>query len=181
MIFSEGPLSGPYVIDLEKHRDSRGFFARAYCQREFAEHGLAQDMVQTNVSFSEKRGTLRGMHYQNPPHQEAKLIRCTRGRLYDVIVDVRPGSDTYGQWMGVELSAESHRMFYVPEGFAHGFLTLEDETEAVYQVSAFYAPGAEQGLRYDDPALGIEWPAAVRVISEKDRSWPAFDTLATAP
>lgn len=175
MIFNEGPLQGPSIIDLEKHKDQRGFFARAFCQREFAEQGLAQDMVQTNVSFSAKRGTLRGMHYQTPPHQEAKLIRCTRGALYDVIVDVRPDSDTYGQWMGVELSADTHRMFYVPEGFAHGFLTLADETEVMYQVSAFYAPGSEEGLRYDDPALGIEWPISVQVISNKDLSWPAFD------
>jgi dTDP-4-dehydrorhamnose 3,5-epimerase len=120
------------------------------------------------------------MHYQRPPHEEAKLIRCTRGALYDVIVDVRPESDTYGEWMGVELSADTHRMFYVPEGFAHGFLTLADDTEVVYQVSAFYAPGAEQGLRYDDPALGIEWPASVEVISEKDRSWPSFEPQAAA-
>jgi dTDP-4-dehydrorhamnose 3,5-epimerase len=180
MIFTEGSLQGPYIIDLEKHRDHRGFFARAFCRREFAEHGLARDMVQTNVSFSATRGTLRGMHYQRPPHEEAKLIRCTRGALYDVIVDVRPESDTYGEWMGVELSADTHRMFYVPEGFAHGFLTLADDTEVVYQVSAFYAPGAEQGLRYDDPALGIEWPASVEVISEKDRSWPSFEPQAAA-
>lgn len=174
MIFTQGPLQGPTIIDLEKHQDDRGFFARAYCQREFAEQGLAQDMVQTNVSFSAKRGTLRGMHYQKPPHQEAKLVRCTRGALYDVVVDVRPDSDTYGQWMGVELSADTHRMFYVPEGFAHGFLTLADETEVTYQVSEFYTPEAEEGLRYDDPALGIEWPISVQVISEKDRSWPPF-------
>lgn len=180
MIFTEGALRGPYVIDLEKHQDHRGFFARAFCQREFAEHGLAEDMVQTNVSFSARRGTLRGMHYQRPPHEEAKLIRCTRGALYDVIVDVRPDSDTYGEWMGVELSADTHRMFYVPEGFAHGFLTLEDDTEVVYQVSAFYTPGAEQGLRHDDPALGIEWPAPVQVISEKDLSWPPFEPHAAA-
>lgn len=177
MIFTTGPLEGPTIIDLEKHRDDRGFFARAYCQREFAEQGLAQNMVQTNVSFSKKRGTLRGMHYQNPPHQEAKLIRCTSGALYDVVVDVRSASETYGQWMGVELSADTHRMFYVPEGFAHGFLTLEDETEVIYQVSSFYAPGAEEGLRYDDPVLDIDWPIEVQVISDKDRSWPAFSAL----
>jgi len=131
-------------------------------------------MVQTNVSFNSRRGTLRGMHFQRSPHREAKLVRCTRGALYDVIVDVRPTSATYGEWMGVRLTAESHRMLYVPEGFAHGFLTLEAETEVTYQVSAEYAPEAEAGLRYDDPALGILWPGPVRVLSEKDRAWPAF-------
>jgi dTDP-4-dehydrorhamnose 3,5-epimerase len=176
MIFTTGPIQGPTIIDLEKHRDDRGFFARAYCKREFAEQGLAHDMVQTNVSFSKARGTLRGMHYQKPPHQEAKLVRCTSGALYDVVVDVRSASDTYGEWMGVELSADTHRMFYVPEGFAHGFLTLEDETEVVYQVSEFYAPESEEGLRYDDPALDIDWPISVQVISDKDRSWPLLSS-----
>ena len=175
MIFTEGALQGAYIIDLEKHEDQRGFFARTFCQKEFAEHGLAEDMVQSNVSYSEQRGTLRGMHYQNPPHQEAKLIRCTQGALYDVIVDVRGDSETYGQWMSVELSEDTHRMFYVPEGFAHGFMTLEDDTEVMYQVSEFYTPGAERGICYNDPALGIDWPMPVQVISEKDLSWPAFD------
>lgn len=177
MIFSHGPLPGAYVIELEKFEDDRGFFARAFCQKEFADHGLAQDMVQTNVSYSATRGTLRGMHYQESPHEEAKLVRCTKGALYDVIVDVRPDSDTYTQWMGVELTATNHRMLYVPEGCAHGFITLADDTEVMYQVSAFYAPGAERGLRYDDPAIGIEWPVEVTVLSEKDAAWPDYEVV----
>jgi len=180
MIFTKGPLPDTYLIDPDKKQDDRGFFARAFCEREFAEHGLVQHMVQTNVSFNARRGTLRGLHFQRAPHREVKLVRCTRGALYDVIVDVRPESAAYGEWMGVELSADSHRMLYVPEGFAHGFLTLEDDTEVTYQVSAFYTPGAEGGLRYDDPALAIDWPAPGRVISEKDRSWPAFQPPPTA-
>lgn len=180
MIFSQGPIPDAYVIDLEKYEDDRGFFARAFCQNEFAEHGLAQEMVQTNVSYSAQRGTLRGMHYQEAPHREAKLVRCTRGALYDVIVDVRPDSETYTEWMGVKLTMDTHRMLYVPEGFAHGFLTLADDTEVIYQVSEFYAPEAEQGLRYDDPAIGIEWPIDVAVISEKDTSWPDFEVHAPA-
>jgi len=174
MTFTKGSLPDTYIIDPEKHCDDRGFFARAFCERTFDEHGLTAHMVQTNVSFNARRGTLRGMHYQRPPHREAKLVRCTRGALYDVVVDVRPASDTYGAWMGVELTADTHRMLYVPEGFAHGFLTLEGDTEVTYQVSAEYAPEAEAGLRYDDPALGIEWPDTVRVLSDKDRSWPSF-------
>lgn len=181
MTFTEGPLSGAYIIDLDKYQDDRGFFARAYCQKEFAAHGLATDMVQTNVSRSTQRGTLRGMHYQRAPYEEAKLIRCTRGALYDVIVDLRPDSETYGTWMGVTLDALAHRMLYVPEGFAHGFLTLDDHTEVVYQVSAFYTPGAEAGLRYDDPALAIDWPTDVRVLSEKDRAWPDFTPAPLTP
>lgn len=175
MTFTKGTLPGTYIIDPDRKEDSRGFFARVFCQREFAEHGLAQNMVQTNVSFNARRGTLRGMHYQAEPHQEVKLVRCTSGALYDVIVDVRPESETYGQWMGVELTADTHRMLYVPEGFAHGFVTLTDDTEALYQVSAFYTPGAERGLRYNDPAIGIDWPVDVTVISDKDLSWPTFE------
>ena len=180
MIFTKGPLPDTYIIDPDKKRDDRGFFARAFCEREFAEHGLARPMVQTNVSFNPRRGTLRGLHFQRAPHREAKLVRCTRGALYDVVVDVRPASPAYGEWMGVELSADSHRMLYVPEGFAHGFLTLEADTEVTYQVSSFYTPGAEGGLRYDDPALAIDWPAPVRVLSEKDRAWPAFQPRTAA-
>jgi dTDP-4-dehydrorhamnose 3,5-epimerase len=174
MTFTKGPLPDTYIIDPDKKQDDRGFFARAFCERAFAERGLVRRMVQTNVSFNARRGTLRGLHFQRAPHQEVKLVRCTRGALYDVIVDVRPESAAYGEWMGVELSADRHRMLYVPEGFAHGFLTLEDDTEVTYQVSAFYAPGAEGGLCHDDPALDIEWPAPVQVISDKDRAWPAF-------
>jgi dTDP-4-dehydrorhamnose 3,5-epimerase len=180
MIYTKGPLPDTYIIAPDKKQDDRGFFARAFCEKEFAEHGLAPRMVQTNLSFNTEQGTLRGLHFQRAPHREAKLVRCTRGALYDVIVDIRPASPAYGEWMGVELSADTHRMLYVPEGFAHGFLTLEDDTEVTYQVSAFYTPGAEGGLRHDDPALAIDWPAAVRVISAKDRSWPAFQPQPTA-
>jgi dTDP-4-dehydrorhamnose 3,5-epimerase len=175
MIFTNGSLEGAYIIDLQKHGDSRGFFARTYCQREFAEHGLATDMVQTNMSFSAEQGTLRGLHYQLPPHEEAKLMRCTQGAVYDVTVDVRPDSPTFMQWMGVELTAENRRIVYVPEGCAHGFLTLIDDTEVSYQVSAFYTPGVERGIRFNDPAFAIEWPTELRVVSDKDRSWPDFE------
>jgi dTDP-4-dehydrorhamnose 3,5-epimerase len=163
------------VIDLQKHGDDRGFFARVFCQDEFADHGLPRDMVQMNLSYSAMKGTVRGLHYQVAPHEEAKYIRCTRGAVYDVTVDVRPSSPTFKQWMGVELTQENYRMVYVPEGCAHGYLTLVDDSEVNYQVSAFYAPEAERGLRYDDPAIAIEWPTDVRVVSEKDRSWPAFE------
>lgn len=172
MRFEATRLQGAYIIELDKHGDERGFFARTFCQREFREHGLAVNMVQTNVSFSKQRGTLRGMHYQEAPHAEAKLVRCVRGALYDVIVDVRPQSATYLEWIGVELTADNYRMLHVPEGFAHGFITLEEDTEVTYQVSAFYAPTHERGLRYDDLAIGIEWPVNVQVISGKDEAWP---------
>jgi dTDP-4-dehydrorhamnose 3,5-epimerase len=174
MIFTETRLAGAYVIDPQLLQDDRGFFARSWCQREFEAHGLTPRVVQANLSYNKRKGTLRGMHYQLPPHAEAKLVRCTRGAILDVIADLRPGSATAGQWIGVELTAENHRMLYVPEGFAHGFQTLADDTEVTYQVSEFYTPGAERGVRYDDPALGITWPLPVSVISEKDRSWPAY-------
>lgn len=174
MIFNETSLKGAYVIDLEPHQDERGFFARTFCGREFEEHGLISRLVQANISFNHKKGTLRGMHYQLAPFAETKLVRCTRGALYDVIIDVRPDSPTYKQWFGVELTGDNHRMLYVPEGFAHGFQTLEDNTEATYQVSEFYAPGYEQGVRYNDPAFAIQWLLEVQVISDKDRSWPDY-------
>lgn len=174
MIFTETKLKGAYIVDLEKREDERGFFARGWCQNEFEAHGLAPRVVQANISYNKKRGTLRGMHYQIAPYEETKLVRCTRGALYDVIVDLRPTSPSYKQWFGVELTADNYKMLYVPEGFAHGFITLQDETEATYQVSQFYTPGSERGLRYNDPAFGIEWPAEVQVISEKDKSWPDY-------
>ena len=175
MIFTETQLRGAFIVDLERREDERGFFARAWCQKEFEDHGLATDLVQCNISFNHRKGTLRGMHYQEAPHSEVKLIRCTRGAIYDVIIDVRPGSSTYAQWLGVKLSADNGRMLYVPEGFAHGYQTLEDETETFYQVSAFYTPGAERGLRWDDPAFEISWPhSEERIISEKDTSWADF-------
>lgn len=175
MIFTETKLPGAYLIDIEKREDQRGFFARAWCQQEFEAHGLVPRVVQTNISFNKCQGTLRGMHYQAAPYAETKLVRCTRGAIYDVIIDLRPDSPTYKQWLGVELTAENYRMLYVPEGFAHGFQTLADNVEVTYQVSQFYTPQAEGGLRYNDPAFGIEWPVQVQVISDKDQNWPDFD------
>lgn len=175
MIFTETHLKGAFIIDIKKLQDHRGFFARGWCRREFEEHGLIPDVVQANISYNIKKGTLRGMHYQVDPYQETKLVRCTRGSILDVIIDLRPNSPTYLQWLGVELSEMNFRMLYVPKDFAHGFQTLEDETEVTYQVSQFYTPGAEQGIRFDDPTFGIEWPLPVAVISEKDESWPDFE------
>jgi dTDP-4-dehydrorhamnose 3,5-epimerase len=174
MIFNRTELGGAYVIELERRGDERGFFARTYCEREFAEHGITARMVQTNASLSRDRGTLRGMHYQVPPHAEDKLIRCTHGAIYDVIVDIREGSPTFGSWLGIELSDDNYTMLFVPKGFAHGFMTLSDDVQVSYQVSGFYEPTAERGARYDDAAFGIEWPAEPTVISEKDQAWPDF-------
>ena len=174
MIFTETKLPGAYLLELQKREDERGFFARTWCQQEFANHDLVTDMVQGNVSYNRQAGTLRGLHYQAAPYREVKLVRCTRGALYDVIVDLRPTSPTYKAWIGVELTSDNYRMLYVPEGFAHGFITLAPDTEATYQVSQFYTPGAERGLRYDDPAFAIDWPAAVQVISAKDKQWADF-------
>jgi dTDP-4-dehydrorhamnose 3,5-epimerase len=171
MIFTETKLSGAFIIDLEKRGDSRGFFARSFCQDEFERHGLVNKVVQTNVSLSKHQGTLRGMHYQEAPYAETKLVRCTQGAIYDVIVDIRPESPTFKQWIGVELSSSNHRMLFVPQHFAHGFITLMDDSEVTYQVSQVYHPGSERGLRYNDPALGIIWPQEVKVISDKDASW----------
>lgn len=172
MIFTETKLSGAFIIDLEKRGDSRGFFARSFCQDEFERHGLVNKVVQTNVSLSKHQGTLRGMHYQEAPYAETKLVRCTQGAIYDVIVDIRPESPTFKQWIGVELSSSNHRMLFVPQNFAHGFITLMDDSEVTYQVSQVYHPGSERGHRYNDPALGIIWPREVNVISDKDASWP---------
>jgi dTDP-4-dehydrorhamnose 3,5-epimerase len=168
-------LEGSYLIELERREDDRGFFARAWCEREFAAHGLNTRLVQANVAWSRQKGTLRGLHFQRPPHAEAKVVRCTKGAIYDVIVDLRPGSPTQKQWLGVKLSADNRRMVYVPEGFAHGYQTLVDDTETFYHVSEFYTPAAEGGVRWDDPAFGIEWPDSVGVLlSEKDRTWPDY-------
>ncbi len=174
MIFTETKLPGAFIIDIEKRGDDRGFFARTWCQREFEEHRLNIHLVQTNLAFTKSKGVLRGMHYQAPPHAEAKLIRCTSGAIIDMIIDLRPESVTFKQWLGTELTASNRRMLYVPEGFAHGYLTVEDNSEVVYQVSEFYCREAERGLRYDDPAFGVEWPIEVRTVSEKDRSWPDY-------
>ncbi len=174
MIFTPTTISGAYIIDLDKREDSRGFFARGWCAQEMRQQGLLERLVQANLSFNKKQGTLRGMHYQMAPKTEAKLIRCIRGALYDVIIDMRPGSPTQHHWMGIELTSENRRMLYVPESCAHGFLTLEDDTEALYLVSEFYAPECERGLRYNDPVFAIPWPGKVDVVSEKDLSWPDY-------
>jgi dTDP-4-dehydrorhamnose 3,5-epimerase len=172
MIFRETTLKGAFVIEMEKFEDKRGFFARAWCQEESEANGLVSRVVQTNISFTKKRGTLRGMHYQVAPYEQVKLVRCTRGMIYDVIIDMRPDSPTFRKWTGVELTAENYIMLYVPENFAHGFQTLEDNTEVTYQVSQFYSPESERGVRHDDPVFQVEWPLPVEVISEKDIAWP---------
>jgi dTDP-4-dehydrorhamnose 3,5-epimerase len=174
MIFTETKLDGAYVIEIQKLEDARGFFARAWCKNEFEMHGLISHLMQTNISFSKKKGTLRGMHYQIVPIQESKLVRCTKGAIYDVIIDLRPNSSTYKQWLGIELTAENYKMLYVPEDFAHGFQTLENNTEVVYQVSQFYSPQSERGVRYNDPTFGIKWPVDVRVITDKDNNWADY-------
>ena len=175
MKFTESVLKGAFIVDLDPRSDDRGFFARAWCAREFTEHGLNPQVVQANLSHNRSRGTLRGLHYQMSPFEEAKLVRCVRGAIYDVIVDIRPDSRTYRQWLGVELTAANRRMLYVPEGFAHGFQTLEDDSDVFYQVTQYYTPGSERGIRWDDPMFEITWPDVPhRVISQKDQNWPAF-------
>lgn len=175
MIFSETRLPGAFVIELEKHEDERGFFARTFCEREFARHGLALRYPQCNVSYNRAAHTLRGLHYQVAPHAEAKLVRCTSGAILDVIVDLRAGSPTRLGWLCVELSRATGRSLYVPEGFAHGFLTLVADTEVTYQMSAPFDAGAGRGLRWDDPVLGITWPFRPAVISQRDSSYPDLD------
>lgn len=176
MIFIETPLRGAYVIELEPRNDTRGFFARSWCEKEFADHGLNASLKQCNISFNKTRGTLRGLHFQNAPHQEAKLVRCTRGAIFDVIVDLRPGSPTFKQYFSINLSPDNGKLLYIPEEFAHGFQTLESNTEVFYQMSTFYVPDAAKGLRWNDPAFSIEWPHVhERIISERDASYPNFE------
>lgn len=172
MIFNETRLKGAFVIDLEPRGDDRGFFARSFCQREFEAHGLKPLIAQANISFNYRRGTVRGLHFQFPPAAETKFIRCSRGTIVDVVVDLRPESPTYLQHVAVELNAENRRGLYVPERFAHGYQVLEDNTETTYQVGEFFTPAAEGGLRYDDPRLAIAWPLPVTDMSDKDRRWP---------
>jgi len=179
MIFSETRLKGAYVIDLERREDSRGYFARAFCQKEFDTHGLKPVIAQANVAFNVQAGTLRGMHFQYPPAAETKLVRCTRGAILDIIVDLRPESSTYLDHVAVELTEDSGRALYVPERFAHGYQVLRDRTETSYQVGEFYTPSVEGGLRYDDPRLGLVWPHPVTVISDKDREWGLLDQVET--
>ncbi len=175
MIFTETKIPGAFVIDLEKRGDDRGFFARVFCQDEFRDRGLVNHFIQVNDSHSAHAGTLRGMHYQLGDHGETKLVRCIRGRLYDVVLDLRPASPTFGQSVGAELSAENRRMMYVPRGCAHGFVTLDDDTEAFYFVDALYAPTHERGVRWNDPAFNIDWPRLPAVLSDKDRGHRDFD------
>ncbi|OGW81248.1 MAG: dTDP-4-dehydrorhamnose 3,5-epimerase [Omnitrophica bacterium RIFCSPHIGHO2_02_FULL_51_18] len=177
MIFTETKLKGAFVIDIDKKEDARGFFARTFCQKEFREHGLNPNFVQANVSYNDKKGTMRGMHIQAAPHCEAKLVRCAEGALFDVIVDLRKNSSTFKQWFGIELSRDNFKMLFIPEGFAHGFVTLTNHTQILYQMSEFYAPGFDRGFRYNDPAFAIKWPVKVAEISEKDASWPLFASV----
>jgi dTDP-4-dehydrorhamnose 3,5-epimerase len=174
MIFAATRLEGAWLIDIEPREDERGFFARTWCRHELAAHGLDTEIAQENLSLNRHRGTLRGLHFQRSPHEETKIVRCTRGAIFDVIVDLRPLSPTYLRWEAFELTAGNRRAIYIPKGLAHGFQSLTDGTEVAYRISAFYAPEAAGGYRYDDTAFGIAWPLPVTVISERDLAWPAF-------
>jgi dTDP-4-dehydrorhamnose 3,5-epimerase len=175
MIFAESPLAGAYVVDLTRHEDERGFFARSYCADEFAAQGLSGGIRQCSVSYNAAKGTLRGMHFQSAPHDEEKLVRCTAGAIFDVIVDIRMGSPTYRRWFGAELTAANRRSLFVPKGFAHGFISLADATEVFYMISEPHAPAFSRGIRWNDPALSIEWPLAPSVISARDAAYPSLD------
>ena len=177
MKFTETKLKGAFIVDLEPRTDDRGFFARSFCQKEFEAHGLKSLIAQSNISFNYRKGTVRGLHFQFPPAAETKFLRCSRGAIVDVIVDLRPESPTYLQHVAVELTAENRRGLYVPERFAHGYQVLEDNTETTYQVGEFYTPGAESGLRYSDPRLAIDWPLPATDMSDKDRNWPLLDEV----
>jgi dTDP-4-dehydrorhamnose 3,5-epimerase len=179
MKFTETPLKGAHVIELEKRGDDRGWFARFFCEREYQQHDLNHRIVQANTSFSKIKGTLRGMHFQLAPKAEDKIIRCLRGALYDVIIDLRPGSPTFLKHFAIELTAENRTMLYVPKGFAHGFITLAADTEPFYMVTEYYSPELERGVRYNDPAFGIRWPLEPVVISDKDRNFPDFNPATT--
>jgi len=176
MKFVETELKGAFIVGPELLEDERGFFARTWCRKEFEQHGLNPNMVQCNISFNRKKGTLRGMHYQASPFEEAKLVRCTMGVIYDIIIDLRPDSKTFIDWIAVELSAENRKMIYIPEGFAHGFQTLENDTEVFYQMSEFYVPEYARGVRWNDPKFKIEWPGDIRIISAKDKNFDDFDS-----
>jgi dTDP-4-dehydrorhamnose 3,5-epimerase len=175
MIFIETKLKGAFVIEIERHEDSRGFFARGFCQHEFEAHGLKPIIAQANIAFNHRKGTLRGMHFQFPPAAETKFVRCTRGAILDIIVDLRPESPTYLQHVAAELTEQNYRALYVPERFAHGYQVLRDETETSYQVGEFYTPECEGGLLYDDPRLALTWPLPITVVSDKDRGWRPLD------
>lgn len=179
MNFTPTALPGLWLIEPERLRDARGYFARTWCRREFEAYGLDTRLAQASVSFNRQRGTLRGMHFQRPPHAEVKLVRCTRGAIWDVAIDLRPESPTCCRWMGFELTAENGAALYIPEGFAHGFQTLAADSEVFYQISEFYAPEAASGVRYDDPAFGIDWPLPVSCISPRDEAWTDYRVLAS--
>ncbi len=174
MRFTETPIRGAWVVDLERIEDERGFFARTWCAKEFAEHGMHAQLAQCSVSFNTKKNTLRGMHFQRAPHEEAKLVSCPRGRIWDVVLDLRRDSETFCRWHGVELSPENYRALYVPPGCAHGMVTLEDDTLVAYQISVAYVAGHQAAVRWDDPAFGITWPTTSPILSERDRSLPDF-------
>ena len=176
MVFQETTLPGAYVIEPKRINDHRGFFARIWCKNELQQQGLKAELVQSNVGFSYHKGTLRGLHFQKSPHAEVKIVRCTKGAVYDVIVDLRPESSSYKSWFGVELSEENCRMIYVPEGFAQGYVTLADNTEIYYHTSEFYNPGSAFGVRYNDPEFGIMWPIDIAVISQQDKEWPDYSS-----
>lgn len=175
MTFAECELLGAFLIDIEPRRDERGFFARSYCAQEFAQRGLGPQLTQCSVSFNPRTGTLRGMHYQTAPHEEHKLVRCTAGAVFDVIVDLRPASVTYRRWLGVVLTAQNRRSMFIPPGFAHGFMSLEDDSELYYMISVAHAPESSRGMRWNDPAVGIEWPHPPLVMSPRDAAFPALD------
>lgn len=175
MIFTETKLKGAYLVEIDKLKDDRGFYARSWCKKEMSEYGLNTDVVQINTSVSIQKGTLRGLHFQKKPYGETKMIRCVRGAVYDVIVDLRPESPTFKQWHGIELSQDNYKLLYVPENFAHGILSLTNDVEVIYWVTQFYTPAAEAGFIYNDPVIGIEWPIEIQVISEKDKKQPYFD------
>ena len=174
MKFIETPLKKVFVLELNRFEDERGFFARSWCREEFESRGLSSDLAQCSISFNKKKDTLRGMHYQVKPHEEAKLVRCTMGAIYDVVIDLRPGSPTMKRWFAVELSAENHRMLYIPEGLAHGFITLEDNSEVFYQISGLYHPECARGVRWNDPAFDIKWPRKAEIIAERDANYKDF-------
>lgn len=175
MKFTETKLKGAFIIEMEPHIDDRGFFARSWCAEEFGRHGLDARLSQCNVSFNDRKGTLRGLHYQIKPHEETKLVRCTRGAIYDVIVDLRPQSTTYKKWIGVDLTAVNYKMLYIPRGFAHGFQTMEKNSEVFYQMSDAYVADSARGIRWNDPALKINWPLPDPLLSSRDQSFPDFD------
>jgi len=174
MIFAATQLDDAWLIEVEPREDQRGFFARTWCRQELAAQGLDTEVAQESLSYNRHRGTVRGLHFQRSPHEETKIVRCTRGAIFDVIVDLRPRSPTYLKWQGFELTAENRRAIYIPKGFGHGFQSLTDDAEIAYQISAFYAPEAAAGFRYDDAAFGVAWPLPVTIISEHDLGWPAF-------